>query len=183
MRANATPQRYAPRVSFRQIDFGEDDANLDYEIALRRNDEPVFIRAFYEHPQIDLAAFGKGIKYLITGQKGTGKTAILRKLSSDLARSGTSTEFMIFRDEIASKEELDKFGPVFAVKVNEVKKLQHHLYVIERILLLLVASKLEAIAAEAGPDDPADPGFSLSGIYTRIFRQPVERQGCSVLIR
>jgi hypothetical protein len=167
------------QTTFRDIDFGEDDANLDFEIALRRDTEPVFIKAFYQHPQINFNAFSDGIKYIIIGQKGTGKTAILRKLSVDLSADGALTDFMIFRDEIASKEELDKFAPIFAVKVNDVKKLQHHLYVLERILLLLIASKLEAISnsidESARNAENPEEGSALRKIINRVICQPVER--------
>jgi hypothetical protein len=165
------------------VDFGEDDANLDYELAQRRSQEPIFIQAFLDYPQFNLPALKTGEKYLVLGQKGTGKTAILRKIESEFQKAQAITQFMIFRDEIASKEELEKFGNVFAIKVNDVKRIYHYLYTLERILLLVILSSLQEVASEAS--ERLDPPGKTSGdqweagfihrMVTKVVRQPLER--------
>jgi hypothetical protein len=90
---------------------------------------------------------------------------------------------MIFRDEIASKEELDKFGNVFAIKVNDVKRIYHYLYTLERILLLVIVSKLQEAASEASAQldppgkqsgDQWEAGF-IHRMVQRVVKQPLER--------
>jgi len=45
------------RFHLKDIDFGEDDANLEVEISERGERQPVFLRAFYEHPHIDVTKY------------------------------------------------------------------------------------------------------------------------------
>lgn len=181
-RATGRPFNARNRRSFKfgDIDFGEDDANLDYEVAQRKSAEPVFIRAFLDYPQLNISDFETGRKYLVLGQKGTGKTAILRKLESNFTRSNALTQFMIFRDEIASKEELDKFGGVFAIKVNDVKRIYHFLYTLERILLLVIASSLSSLAQASRTDEREASGNAWNAgfverMIARVVKQPLER--------
>lgn len=169
------------RTTFADIEFGEDDANIEYEISLEKGMRPVFLQAFMDHPQLSLKQLVEGHKYFVLGQKGTGKTAVLRKIQSLATERGDVTSFMIFRDEVASREELDRFGKIFALDLTEVRKIQHHLYTIERLLLLIIASNLpdaEKNAAES--EDPASTAqnsekSSLSNLLHRVLRQPLQR--------
>jgi hypothetical protein len=159
--------------TFGEIDFGEDDANVEAEIARIKQVEPVFIRAFFDHPSVNLSRFEDGTKFLIHGQKGTGKTAIFRKLQNDLIRSGIRCSFIVFRDEVASKEELEKLSSAFSVKVNEIKKINHHLYVIERLILLIMASHIENLEGavdklEAGSMSPLERK-TLKSLFINLF--------------
>ena len=88
----AGPQR--PRLRFADIEFGEEDANLDYEISMENDTRPTFIKAFYSHPSLRIDDFEKSTKYFVLGQKGTGKTALLRRVQSDVEQAGGLTRFM-----------------------------------------------------------------------------------------
>lgn len=99
-------------IKFADVEFGEEDANLDYELSRESQTDPTFIRAFYDHPAVKIDDLERARKYLVLGQKGTGKTALLRRLQGDIERLGGLTHFMIFRDEVASREELDKLGNI-----------------------------------------------------------------------
>lgn len=172
-RSRFTPQRFG------DIDFGEDDANIEYEISNHKKASPIFVRAFYDHPQIHLDDFRTGRKYLILGQKGTGKTAILRKLQQDFHNSGEKTHFMIFRDEVASQEELTRFGKIFSVSVNDVKNIYHHFYTLERLLLLSLSSSIENIGDAAKRIDEsnhnsADTRTRVLPIIQRVFGKPLK---------
>ncbi len=87
---------------FGDVDFGEDDANIEYEVSRITATTPIFIRAFFYHPQVNLDDFRSAREYLILGQNGTGKTPIPRRLQLEFEQQGNSTQFMIFRDEVAS---------------------------------------------------------------------------------
>ncbi len=179
-RPNKISNRNTPLpASFGNIDFGEEDANLDYEVSIERDSRPVFINAFFSHPSLQLDQLESAHKYIVLGQKGTGKTAVLRKLQQDIEALGGITQFMIFRDEVASREELDKLGAIFAVSLSEVKKAFHHLYAVERMLLLMVASQVQRIADQAKlTEDQAkidDDDRYISLLIKRVFKQPLNK--------
>lgn len=185
-RSNPRPPKNSParhHTTFRDIDFGEDDANIEWELSTHNSKIPVFIKAYYEHPLINFDDLINGRRYFVLGQKGTGKTAILRRAQRLFDERGEVTHFMIFRDEVASKEELDRLGTVFAVNVNDVKKTHHHLYTLERLLLLIFASKLSDAAniARAEEENESQGGenstsiFSPSAILKRVFGKPLKQ--------
>lgn len=172
---NTLPNRLRPpRLTLGQIDFGEDDANIEYEISSRANASPIFIRAFFDHPLISQDEIRSGRRFFVYGQKGTGKTAILRKIDSEIRADGGKTHFFIFRDEVASKEELDRLGAVFSIPVNDVKGVYHHLYTLERMILLAILSFYEAgAAAVSDEDEQSEPG--LRSTVSRVIGQPIRR--------
>jgi hypothetical protein len=167
------------KTTFKDIDFGEDDANLEYEISQRDSKIPIFIQAFFDHPQLNVRDLEDGRRYLVLGQKGTGKTAILRKIQATFERDGGLTQFMIFRDEVASREELDRLGQIFAVNVNDVKKTHHHFYTLERLLLLILLAKLKEASNAAAEEDKKNPDpqsqGGIRGLVDRIVNQPIKR--------
>jgi len=71
---------HARAIPLKQIDVGETDANAEYFIAKRAKTEPMFQRAYYEQSTGFSEELNDGHKFIIYGQKGTGKTAILRHL-------------------------------------------------------------------------------------------------------
>jgi len=190
-RSNRSPRRtrsrhFAPLITFKDLDFGADDANIEWEVSKHAgHGDPIFIKAFFEHPLFEFSEFRSGRRFFVLGQKGTGKTAVLRKIQAMVEAEGGSTHFMIFRDEVASKDELDRFGSIFAVSVNDVQKTHHHLYTLERMILLILASQLDNIV-ESVPDfsDIKDDSTSttsanttdgLKEIFKRVIGQPVRR--------
>lgn len=167
------------RASFKDFDFGEDDANVEYEISQRTAGTPIFIKAFVDHPHINIPEFESGRRYLILGQKGTGKTAVLRKLQSVVESLGGCTEFLIFRDEIASREELTKLGEVFSVHLNEVRKVHYHYYTLERMFLLILASKIKGIRESISVSEDSESAEGTNGgilsILNKVIAQPLKR--------
>src|ERR1700743_2083319 len=89
---------------FSKIRIGEPDANAEYFAGLRSKREPIFLDCFFTIPNFPSSQFESGEKYLIYGQKGTGKTAALRYLETSARALGT-TEFLIFKKSFL--EEID----------------------------------------------------------------------------
>lgn len=162
------------RPTLKDIDFGEDDANIEYEISSHTSKSPIFVRAFFDHPQLNLNDLETGRRYFVLGQKGTGKTAVLRKIEQETKDNGGITKFVVFRDEIASREELDRLGSVFAIPVNDVKKTYHHLYTLERLILLMICASIKGADTAVSDDDVADePGFRET--IKRVIGQPLRK--------
>lgn len=133
----------------KEIDFGETDANAEWIISLRSNVAPLYIRA-WSPPEInDYAAYLKGQKFIITGQKGTGKTAILRYMETEARNTGYRTEFIVFKNEIMREAELLKIDNASLngaiVEEDKLKGGKFYYHAIKRIMVSLLISKLQSI--------------------------------------
>ncbi|MDQ0509719.1 P-loop ATPase, Sll1717 family [Ancylobacter amanitiformis] len=131
----------------REIDFGEPDANAEYFSSLRANRAPLYIRAWSEPEVSNYDAFSSGQKFILTGQKGTGKTAILRHMESVSKEKGYLTEFIVFKNEIMREAELLKFdnksitGSI--ISEEELKNNKFYYHSIKRIMTSIIISKLK----------------------------------------
>lgn len=67
------------------IEIGEPDANAEFYIAKKMGSTPVFIRAHYDAHFHGAEEFHNGTKFILYGQKGTGKTALLRSMEYKLS--------------------------------------------------------------------------------------------------
>ena len=66
--------------AYKDIQIGEPDANSEFFASLRTKTRAVFLDSFFSMPSLPLSDFQSGRKYLIYGQKGIGKTSVLRYL-------------------------------------------------------------------------------------------------------
>lgn len=132
-------RRELPKLS--TIDFGFDDANQEYVAALREGGQPAYINAFVDINGVDLPKLKSGSKWLVHGLKGTGKTALLRNAAET---QDVESEYIVFRDEINTEEELSK--EVFPVIIEErsLHNKQHYLHVMKRILLSIILTKAKS---------------------------------------
>jgi hypothetical protein len=133
----------------RDIDFGEPDANAEYIQALRAKVQPMYIRA-WSAPEIrNYDDYISGKKFIISGQKGTGKTAILRHLEYKLKNDGYKTEFVVFKNEIMREAELLKIdgsninGSV--IEEDKLKGSKFYYHAIKRIMVSLLIAKLKHV--------------------------------------
>ncbi|MFG1462215.1 hypothetical protein V5F77_04875 [Xanthobacter sp. DSM 24535] len=133
----------------REIDFGETDANAEWIISLRSNIEPLYIRAWSPPEVNNYDAFLNGQKFIVTGQKGTGKTAILRHMERQAFSSGFSTEFIVFKSEIMREAELIKVdsGNINGAVLEEenLKTGKFYYHAIKRVMVSLLISKLSTV--------------------------------------
>lgn len=137
--------------AFKNIDFGEIDANAEHLMAVLRKDKPIFEKAFVSPPMQNLDRFKKQEKFLIYGQKGTGKSAILRHLESAAGQNGFKTDYIIFKDSITEESDLFEGGILSFVSEQDILRIRHYLHVMKRMLLLkllylLIEEKGEAVA-------------------------------------
>lgn len=127
--------------ALKHIDVGEPDANAEYFISLRAKKDPMYMRGFSE--------FGGGIynqlmdstKFILYGQKGTGKTAILRKLQVQLSES-YATSFVVFKKEIVEEAQLSDVGVAgYLVDEEKIKSTKLYYHAMKRLILALLLSK------------------------------------------
>lgn len=136
----------------RDIDFGETDANAEWFISLRSKVEPLYVRAWSPPEITNYGAFASGQKFIITGQKGTGKTAILRYLEKEARTSGCHTEFVVFKNEIMREAELLKLDnqSITGAVVDEdrLKANKFFYHAVKRVMISLLISKLKEVKIE-----------------------------------
>lgn len=87
-------------MSNNQLKFasiGEPDANAEFFIAKMERRQPIFIDAYYDDSSSDMDEFRKGSKFILYGQKGTGKTALLRNIEKSSGAEGYKTNFVVFK--------------------------------------------------------------------------------------
>lgn len=144
----------------KEIDFGEPDANAEYIISLRSKQLPLYIRAWSQPEIRNYEGFENGSKFIISGQKGTGKTAILRQMEASAKNLGYVTEFIVFKNEIIREAELLKVdysnfnGSV--VDEDKLKSNKFYYHAIKRVMVSLLISKLKVLKVDAN-----DPQKSL----------------------
>jgi hypothetical protein len=133
--------RTIKRQPFGKIQIGEPDANSEYFAALRGQYKPLFLNCFFSIPHFPEHEFSSGEKYLIYGQKGTGKTSALRYLESQTA-SGGASEFLIFKKSLLEEIDIHEFSKYpLMVDEEEIQKLKHYHHTIKRLLILIIVNK------------------------------------------
>lgn len=137
-RPQSKPQTFPP---FSQIKIGEPDANAEYFAGLRGKYRPVFLDCFFTIPNFPAAEFDTGEKYLIYGQKGTGKTAALRYLAAH-AEASAQTEFLIFKKTFLEEIDIHEFGKLPLMLDEEaIKQFKHYHHTVKRLLILIILNK------------------------------------------
>lgn len=143
-------------TALKNIDVGEPDANAEYFISLRAKKDPMYMRGFSE--------FGGGVynqlvdatKFILYGQKGTGKTAILRKLQVQLSEN-YATSFVVFKKEIVEEAQLSDVGVAgYLVDEEKIKSTKLYYHAMKRLILALLLSKCN----ELDHDESGETWFS-----------------------
>lgn len=130
-------------LSLGDIQIGEPDANAEYFSALRGKREPLFLNAFLMTPHLPMKEIFSGEKFLLHGQKGTGKSATLRYVEAQI-KSQCSTEFLIFKKAFIEEVDLQSFAniPLF-VDEEEIKRFKHYHHALKRVFIyILIALSL-----------------------------------------
>lgn len=144
--------------------IGEPDANSEFFIAKMQQKDPIFIDAYYDDASSDLDEFKKGIKFILYGQKGTGKTALLRNIERSSNNEGYKTNFVVFKKEILEEAELAALAVNDTVSAvideDEIKKTKFFHHAMKRLLLSLLLANCNEI------DDPADEDEAW---YVKLF--------------
>ncbi len=134
-------ETHYPKLS--RIKIGEPDANSEYFSAAKTKTSPIFLDCFFSLPQFPVEEFLTGEKYIIYGQKGTGKTSTLRYIDSVLKKDGAETDFVIFKKSFLEEIDLADFGKLpIMVDEESIKKFKHFHHTMKRLIVLMVASKI-----------------------------------------
>ena len=93
-------------------------------------------------PAFPVSEFRTGEKYLIYGQKGTGKTAALRYLATQ-AEEFAKTEFLIFKRAFLEEIDMQEFAKLpLMLDEEKIKQLKHYHHTVKRLLILIVLNKV-----------------------------------------
>src|ERR1700761_4574854 len=97
-------------IPISQIRFGEFDAKNEL-FQQEREESKVFLNAFQVPPGINLDSLLAGSKYFITGQKGSGKTALIWYLMNRFSDAGGVAKVVLFKSDLteAERQRLIKF--------------------------------------------------------------------------
>ena len=90
------------------LDFGAQEAASEV-VSNNRQKRAIFDAAFVVPPGVDLDQYRRGELYFVTGRKGTGKTALLRYLHSHFDQKNTFSHFIVFNNDIKTREKEDIF--------------------------------------------------------------------------
>ncbi|WP_209594309.1 P-loop ATPase, Sll1717 family [Jiella mangrovi] len=124
--------------TFGEIRIGEPDANAEHFNALRAKENPVFLDAFFSLPSFPFQDFEKGQKFLVYGQKGTGKTTVMRYLENSLKENFT-THFLLFKRTFIEESDLQDISNVpLMLDERSIEKFRHYMHSIKRILLFIL---------------------------------------------
>ena len=151
---------------YKDIQIGEPDANSEFFSSLRTRKRAVFLDSFFHTPNLPLADFESGAKYLVYGQKGTGKTSVLRYLQDKEADA--FVEFIIFKKALLEEVDLADFSKVpLMVDEQEIQRFRHYHHLIKRMLILVILSRLSRGGTGADGSEIEDP--SARSLLERIL--------------
>ena len=123
-----------------QIGIGEPDANAEYFSALRTQKIPLFLDAFFATPHLPIDKIVIGDKFLLHGQKGTGKTATLRYIENQI-KDKSKVEFLIFKRAFYEEIDLQILSKIpLMVDEEEIKRFKHYHHVLKRVLISILIS-------------------------------------------
>ena len=126
---------------YRDIQIGEPDANSEFFASLRTRKRAVFLDSFFNMPNLPLSDFQSGAKYLIYGQKGIGKTSVLRYLQDNACDA--AVEFIIFKKALLEEIDLADFSKIpLMVDEQELQRIKHYHHMIKRMLIFVILNKL-----------------------------------------
>jgi hypothetical protein len=148
--------------SLSRIKIGEPDANSEFFSALRTNSTPIFLDCFLSTPHFPSSEFLTGEKYIVYGQKGTGKTSILRHLDRQLRQTVFASEFIIFKKTFLEEMDLTDYARLpLKVDEDEIKRLKHFHHTVKRLLIVIMLSRILSGALDADVDhtQPETRGF------------------------
>ena len=135
-------------IALKNIDVGEPDANAEFFLAQRSSDDPMYLQAFYDWEGVSNDALISGKKFILFGQKGTGKTAVLRNLENRL-REDYSTGFVVFRKEIIEEAQLASIAATFSANImvdeEKIKESKFYYHAMKRLLITFLLSKCAEI--------------------------------------
>lgn len=161
-----SPAKTGPSIlPLKSVDVGETDANAEFFMAQKANRQPMYLRAYYEWNVGFSEELSRGEKFILYGQKGTGKTAILRHLEH-ASQSDYATEFVVFRKEIVEEAQLASLATTFSASVvvdeDKIKQTKFYYHAMKRLLLTLLLAK----SGELSEEIPEDASW-----FRRVYKE------------
>lgn len=150
-----------PLLPLGQVAIGEPDANSEYFLAQKNKSRPIFEDCHYTMPQFPTEDFVSGAKYMLYGQKGTGKTALLRSIRKAIISKDPKqkTEFIIFKNSVLEDVDLQSFHHVTGIiDEDAIKRTTHYQHALKRLILFIILSKMYE-ASQPDDDSSLDGGL------------------------
>ncbi|WP_374642493.1 P-loop ATPase, Sll1717 family [Tabrizicola sp.] len=155
------------RVLLSELVIGEPDANIEQTTAWRLRVQPIFQSHYYPLPNYNSSQFISGEKTFVLGQKGTGKTALLRNLQHQCASIGLMTEFIVFKSSILEETDLIQESQIAIFDDKKAAQAKHYYHMLKRLVLLLIASR----SKQGAFDESSDLSDDDRGLLSRIVGQ------------
>jgi hypothetical protein len=99
----------ANKITINDLRFGDTDARSEI-LSRDVTKKEFFIDSFYVPAKLKVDDFIKGRKYFISGQKGTGKTALLRYINEQLDTQNNLTSFVVFKEQVTERDKQEMFA-------------------------------------------------------------------------
>lgn len=165
------------------LDFGALGADAEV-VSNNKLKRTIFDAAFVVPPGIDVDQYRRGELYFVTGRKGTGKTALLRYLHSHFDQKSTFSHFIVYRDDIKTREKDDIFNSA-GIVVNRhpdldpgsIEVVDGWLIYMFREITRLLERHASVVTSKAALRAFLDATASIRGLkpqpsgWTRIFRR------------
>lgn len=159
-----------PVVPLRKIDVGEPDANAEFFLSQKSKSDPLYLKAFFDWDGFALDSLENGQKFILFGQKGTGKTAILRHLQTIMGER-YATSFIVFRKEIIEEAQLAGIAATLSASLivdeEKIKESKFYYHAMKRLLLAFLLTKCDNL-----DDFPEEMGWFRS-LYRDIRNSSV----------
>ena len=153
--------------AYKDIQIGEPDANAEFFASLRTQSRAVFLDSFFTIPSLPLSDFESGKKYLVYGQKGIGKTSVLRYLQD--GENDASVEFIIFKKALLEEIDLADFTKIpLMIDEQEIQRFKHYHHMVKRMLIFTILSKLSKDSI-VGSDSSEIDDESARTLLSRIL--------------
>lgn len=153
----AVPRSGATLLALKNIDVGEPDANAEHFLAQKAKGEPMYLKAFFEWEGISNNNLLEGSKFILYGQKGTGKTAVLRHLHEVLKEKYLSS-FIVFRKEIIEEAQLAGLAASVSANIivdeDKIKETKFYYHAMKRMLLAFLIVQCDSL-----DEEPEDAGW------------------------
>lgn len=137
----------------------------------------MYQKAFFDWEGVANDKLISGQKFILFGQKGTGKTALLRHLHANLPSDYQST-FIIFRKEIVEEAQLAQLAASFSASVvvdeDKIQETKFYYHAMKRLLLTFLLSHCVEI-----DDVPEEIGW-FKNLYSELKNSSVGQMAALV---
>lgn len=102
-------------LPLKDLIFGYQDAKTEFQ-----KDESFFIKSFLLPPDFPVESYYTGEKCFILGPKGSGKTALLNYIYSELQKNNSSCKFILYKSDINDDDREDFLMQLDSIDISSM---------------------------------------------------------------